>query len=202
MSDVGQNYHSDHYKCPVEEGHVTKIRHDNYGIEHTFMEVDNGAPIQWSKQPQPGEATPKPVEATIEDKPEPSIDQRLGEGKAQKSVRSDSVCESDSAEGGGTPQTQDKSSSSEEDKSSSSENEDQKPENDSKVEVFHQQATPPPPPPPPPIDLFEGRDVCTEQLELLIDDIFDGEDSNKSFLAYCLDAQRNQWELSISRSCM
>ena len=41
---------------------------------------------------------------------------------------------------------------------------------------------------------FDGRDVCLEQLYDLMDDTFDGNDSNRSYLAYCLDAQSKQWK--------
>ena len=46
---------------------------------------------------------------------------------------------------------------------------------------------------------FDGRDVCLEQLYDLMDDTFDGEDSNRSYLAYCLDAQRMQWKHNLRR---
>ena len=47
------------------------------------------------------------------------------------------------------------------------------------------------------VDDYGDRDVCTEQLASLIDDVLDGKDSSKSLLAYCLDAQRAQWKYAI-----
>ena len=171
MSDVGQNYRSWSYDCETKGDDATKIDHDNAGITHTFMEVDNGAPIRW-KRP----SVPKDMESQSKDI--------------------------------GKPQQQDTDVEPFEQPTKNPDNESNKGE--SKSEAIYQPAAhkppveekPTTPPENPSFQDFEGRDVCTEQLELLIDEVFDGKDGNKSFLAYCLDAQRKRWELSISRSGM
>ena len=181
MSDVGQNYHSDHYKCPVEEGHVTNIHHDNYGITHTFMEVDRGAPIRWYRR-----QGPRGMEYLSKD---------IGKGQQQEAKSRRRVW---SPEGSSESDDEMEVESHSEDFARSVLAEDVS-EGGSYNEVLSPVFRMPQPQAFEASDAFEGRDVCTEQLEQLIEDVFDGSDSDKSVLAYCLDAQRKRWELRVSR---
>lgn len=181
MSDVGQNYHTDGYKCPVEGSHVTNIHHDNYGITHTFMEVDSGAPIRWNRR-----QGPKDMEYLSKD---------IGKGQQQEAKSRHRVWSPEgSSESGDEMEVESHSEVfahsvlAEGDSEGGSYNEVLSP-------VFRM----PQPQAFEALDAFEGRDVCTEQLFQLIEDVFDGEGSNKSVLAYSLDAQRKRWELRVSR---
>ena len=184
MSDFGQQYHTPGYKCI---GTAPNIEHDNVGINHTFREVNKGAPIKWSEQvgdsveiqstqignPQPiiTYTTNPPDHLADCDDPDDvmedsgeSRDGRRKEPKKQEVVKPVKVAPVDQDKQGDNATAVDK--------------------------VFQGTGLP--------AALgYRTHDVCTEQLTRLINDVFDGQDSSKSLLAYCLDAQRAQWKYAI-----
>lgn len=153
--------------CTREDPKPTNIEHDNFGIDHTFQEVDMGAPYSW----------PVPLKEDVE----MGSKQIVNFQQASKTFYiPDSLFDDDKPD----------------DNHDSEVGEDDEMEGRSevnptvKVQAIPQKTIIT-------VDDYGDRDVCTEQLTSLINDVFDGQDSSKSLLAYCLDAQRAQWKYAI-----
>ena len=164
MSDVGQEFHTWSYDCESKE-HPNNIDHDNAGITHTFMEVDEGVPIRWKKPEQPKNAQGMEMRSNEIGKKQ-EFD---GEDSSHKGTNPDESDEG-KTEAVVHRHTQDVSAK-----------DDHHPFGKS-----------------PSFRVFD-HDVCLRQLYDLMDDTFDGKDSDKSYLAYCLDAQRMQWKHNLRR---
>lgn len=182
MSDVGQDYHTDGYRVPMDNR--TNVEHDNVGITRTFCEVgfltDEPVPAQ------PAQATPKQAQKTEEKQQKSPADEQRGDVNTQDKTNPGEAVKTqgetdENKEFAGKPTAQQTGDAADgnEDKKQGDDGEDKDPS----------QTTAPAPE-------NGGVDECTSQLKKLIDYIFDGNDSDKSFLAYCLEAQRKQWEVS------
>ena len=183
MSDVGQDYHTDGYRVPMDNR--TNVEHDNVGIKRTFREVgfltDEPVPAQ------PAQPTPKQAQKQENEQQKSPADEQRSDVNTQGTTNPGEAVKTQ----GETDEKKEFAGklTAQQTGDAADENEDKKQGDDGNDKDPSQTTAPAP-------ENGGVDDVCTTQLEKLIDDIFDGKESDKSFLAYCLDAQRKQWEVS------